>query len=105
LRRFIEGKALAEGVVAPTTDSPPVNPVAEFVIHARDKYGNTGYGGGDTWKVLVTRPDGIRYGTANSGRASDVTPATSSTLILNPGSTCRMASYDAASASHGSKCY
>ena len=75
---YITGKGLREGVVSPTSDSVPVEPVAEFTIHARDTYGNAAVSGGDSWIVLVTRPDGVRYGTANSGRLTG--PLTDSPL-------------------------
>ena len=70
---YITGKALREGIVSPTSDSTPVSPKAEFTIHARDRYGNDAVSGGDTWIILVTRPDGLRYGTANSGEEELVT--------------------------------
>ena len=70
LRQYVQ-----EGIVSPTSDSPPVTPVAEFTIFARDQYGNTAVGGGDTWIVTITRPDGIRYGTANSGQSARITVA------------------------------
>jgi hypothetical protein len=70
---YITGKGLREGIVSPTSDATPVEPEAAFTIHARDKFGNDAVSGGDTWVVVVTRPDGVRYGTANSGSAEAIT--------------------------------
>jgi hypothetical protein len=67
---YIAGKGLKEGMVSPTADTIPVVSEASFTIYARDKFGNSAVAGGDTWVVLVTRPDGRRYGTANSGADS-----------------------------------
>eukprot|EP00854_Cymbomonas_tetramitiformis_P000561 gene561-957_t len=66
---YAEGLAIMEGIMSPTDDYVPENPIASFKIYTRDIYGNDKFTGNDTFAVLITRPNLITYGT-DSGRVT-----------------------------------